>query len=151
MAAFEILAVGFDGGSDKTDDRIIWVWCQEEEWLRNSLKAAPHINMAKIDEYRLGLQPHDYDFIMPKDVQALHDRLRELAGIPQLRDVMRGHDYHYVDEDLGLVRVTFVASDPHDGAYLICYRQDTETGDRIYLGCEASDLRFLPPEENQKP
>lgn len=93
-----------------------------------------------------GLHPHDYDFIMPKDVQALHDRLGALARIPLLRQMVRGADYMH-----GTQRVTFVASDPKDGAYLICQYWDDETDDQAYLGCEASDLRFLPLGENQQP
>lgn len=145
MPAFEIVAKGFDGGTDKTNDRVLWVWSETEQWLIESLKGAHHQGYVPLAEH-LGLQPHEYDFIMPKDVQALHDRLRALAGIPQLDEVVRGQDYMY-----GKQRVTFIASDPHDGAYLICEYWDEEEDERAYFGCEASALRFLPATENQKP
>lgn len=147
MPAFEITAVGYDGSTDKTDDHILWVWAESAEWLLASLTAAHHHGVVGLDDDRLGLQPHEYDFIMPKDVQALHDRLRALAGIPQLREMVRGTIYmHPV-----FGRSTFVASDPDDGAYLICKYWDVEEDAQAYFGCEAGDLRFLPPEENQRP
>lgn len=147
MPAFEVIAKGFDGGTDQTDDRILWVWSETEQWLRDSLKGAYHAGMNSLDADRLGLSPHNYDFIMPKDVQALHDRLRALAGIPRLNQMVRGNDYMHDMHG----RVTFVASDPHDGAYLICTYWDKETDDAAYFGCVSEVLRFLPPEENQKP
>lgn len=137
MPAFEIAAIGFDGATDETDDRILWVWCESEEWLHNSLKGTWHEAMGPLPED--GLNPSDYDFIMPKDVQALHDRLRELAGIPQLSQMMRGADYMHPEHGC----VTFIASDPHDSAYLICKNWDTEEDEQVYFGCEASDLRFI--------
>lgn len=146
MPAFEIVAKGFNGGTDKTDDRVLWVWSESEQWLTESLKGAHHQGYTILSE-RLGLLPHEYDYIMPKDVQALHDRLRSLAGIPQLREVDRGQDYMHTEHG----RVTFIASDPHDGAYLICKYWDKEEDEQAYFGCEASDLRILPAGENQKP
>jgi len=149
MPAFEITALGFDGNTDETDDRILWVWAEDIEWLSASLKGAPwYQQLDVLDERRMS--PRDYDFIMPKDVQALHDRLRELAGIPRLDQIVRGMDY-LCNRVIPPYRVTFIASDPHDGAYLICKYWDTDKDEQAYIGCEASDLRFLPHTENQKP
>jgi len=143
MPAFEITAVG--ATTENCSTHKLWVWCPAEEWLRSSLTAAYHLACESMDAD--GMAPSDYDFIMPKDVQALHDRLRALAGIPRLDQMVRGNDYMH--EMHG--RVTFVASDPHDGAYLICTYWDKETDDAAYFGCVSEVLRFLPPEENQKP
>lgn len=146
MPALEITAVGFDGGTDETDDRILWVWSESEEWLRDSLKGAPHAAVDVLHE-NFSLEPHQFDFIMPKDVQALHDRLRFLAGIPLLSQMVRGREYMHPT----FGRAMFVASDPDDGAYLIFKFWDEEADAQDYFACEASDLRFLPPDENQRP
>lgn len=141
MPGFEITAIGFDSSADASDDRILWVWSETEEWLRGSLTATRYLDMTRLehDDY---LPPHGYDFIMPKDVQALHDRLRELDGVPRLNQMERGEDYMH--ETHG--RVTFIASDPHDGAYLICSYWDTEEDEQAFFGCEASDLRWIKEE-----
>lgn len=141
MPAFEITA---------RDESTFWVWCETEQRLRDSMKGTYCSGIADLDEVALGLTPNDYSFIMPKDVQALHDHLRELAGIPRLNQMVRGADY-MCERIIPAQRVTFIASDPDDGAYLICKYWDTDTDGLALIGCEASDLRFLPPEENQKP
>lgn len=125
MPAFTVIA--------QTGEKIK-IWAQDEAWLIGSLTGA--YNVESMEPSPL-LQPHEYDFIIPKNVQALHDRLRELAGIPRLDQMMRGAEYlHSVHGT-----VTFIASDPEDGAYLICKYWDTEEDEQKYFGCEAGDLR----------
>lgn len=139
MPAFEVMA---------RDESTLWVWSETEQWLRDSLKGAYNLGMQDVDDVALGLTPSDYAFIMPKDVQALHDRLRELAGHPRLNQMVRGSDYIHCVHG----RVTFIASHPHDGAFLICQQVDVDDDCECpYFGCEADALCFLPPEENQKP
>lgn len=144
MPAFQITAIDYDGSSDETDDRILWVWSETEEWLHSSLSGSYHQDMTALV---INLRPDEYDFIMPKDVQALHDRLREFAGIPRTCDMVRGTEYMHPEHG----RVTFIASDPDDGAYLIFKYWDEEKDEQAYIGCEASDVRFLPDTENQRP
>ena len=134
MPAFEVVAVGFDGSTDATDDHVLWVWSETEQWLKDSLKGARHQSYSKMF---YDLQPHEFDFILPKDVQALHDKLRTLAGVPC--QVERGETYYHPKYG----DVTFIASDPDDGAYLICKYWDTDEDEQRYFGCEASDLRFI--------
>ncbi len=117
------------------NDQTCTVWSRDAAWLIGSLKGAYFQAYKVITD----LAPHEYDFIMPKDVQALHDRLREMAGIPRLCDVQRGKEYSH--EKYGTV--TLIASDPDDGAYLICKYWDTELDAQAYFGCEADDLRFV--------
>jgi hypothetical protein len=139
MPAFEVTAVGFDGSTDATDDHVLWVWCRDEAWLLGSLSGAPYQGYDTLD---MQLDPNEYDFIMPKDVQALHDRLRALAGIPLLGQVERGDTYRYpAHPEYG--DVTLISSDPDDGAYLICKYWCAEDDEQKYFGCEASDLRFI--------
>lgn len=136
MPAFEIVGTVFDGATDDTDDHILWVWCRDEAWLIGSLMGAPH---QFYTEMRLELSPEEYDFILPKDVQAMHDRLRALADIPLLAQIERGKEYYHPKYG----DATFVASDPDDGAYLICKYWCTDDDEQKYFGCEASDLRFI--------
>lgn len=71
---FEVIAVGFDGATDATDDRIIWVTA-DEDYLTELLAGVPYLECNDLPtEYKLCA-----DFTLPQDSDALVERLNHFA------------------------------------------------------------------------
>lgn len=77
---YEIIAVGFYGGTDETDDRILWVSAPDEITLYNAVEGMPHKGVSDLPDDADGI-----DYVLPEDTDALRARLQAFA-----RDVPAG-------------------------------------------------------------
>lgn len=74
----EITAVGFDGDSDATDDRILWVYVPSEKHLQEVLHDVPHESAVELpNDFKVSLQ--DIDYVLPEDDHLLREKLRAFA------------------------------------------------------------------------
>ncbi len=74
---FEIIAVGFDGSTSDTDDRVIWVSAPSLERLMELMRDVPHSEINPIDE---GF-PIDYDLADPAQITVLCEKLKGFANV----------------------------------------------------------------------
>lgn len=81
MRYFEITAAGFDGGTDKTDDRVLWVKAENEQVI----KALP-IEQYGAQVVDMGVEGHfkplvdrAVDYTLPADAEPLEACLRRHA------------------------------------------------------------------------
>lgn len=70
---FEVTLPGFYGGTDDTDDRILWVMAPNEAAVREHL---PHD--AVVDAMNTAPPHEDVDFVLPAHVERLRDRVSVL-------------------------------------------------------------------------
>jgi hypothetical protein len=73
---FEITAVGFDGMTDATDDRVLWVAAPDLATLENAVAGVPHLGISDV----LGASDGDIDYVLPKDAHELRTVLRAFAA-----------------------------------------------------------------------
>lgn len=90
---FEITAIGFDGGSDDTDDRVLWVSAPDLAALQAVLQGVPHQGVVPLDP-TMQTSPEDFDFALPNDAAALQARLRHFADHPQAEKQWENHYRH---------------------------------------------------------
>lgn len=76
---FEVTAIGFDGGTDATDDRVLWVRAPDRSVLNDTLADLPH--QGGVLEVQ-GAAEDDIDYRLPADTDALRAKLRDFAATP---------------------------------------------------------------------
>lgn len=75
----EVLGIGFDGTTDETDDRVIWVETDSLESVETLLDGVPHSRISEIfgeDEVNLVNPLAAVDYFLPEDADALKERLK---------------------------------------------------------------------------
>jgi hypothetical protein len=85
VKTFEILGCGFDGRTDATDNRILWVQAGTRLVLDAYLDEVPHLGAEEMDA-KVSVDDGDIDFRLPADGKALQAKLREFAGMPADRE-----------------------------------------------------------------
>jgi hypothetical protein len=73
---YEIIAVGFDGCTDATDDRILWVSAPDEITLYNAVEGMPHKGVSDLPDYAAD----GIDYHLPGDTSALRATLEAFAA-----------------------------------------------------------------------
>jgi hypothetical protein len=79
MPNFEITAIGFDGDSDATDDRILWVSVPTRAYLEALLESEPYLAVSRLDELVDG---QDLNFVLPAQDRELRQTLRNFSRNP---------------------------------------------------------------------
>ena len=74
---FEITAVGFDGNTDETDDRVLWVSAPTRLHLNYVLGDVPYLTVNELD---FDAEGEDLDYLLPKDDRELRAALRGFAA-----------------------------------------------------------------------
>lgn len=74
---FEITAVGFDGGTDETDDRVLWVSAPTRLHMDHVLDGVPFQSLNELDFEAEG---DCLDYLLPKDDRDLRAALRAFAA-----------------------------------------------------------------------
>lgn len=75
---YEVVLAGFDGGTDATDDLILWV-----DGTREELDEIVTGSGAAIGEVVKDADPYDIDYVLPKDAGMLSERIGRVS--PGLR------------------------------------------------------------------
>ncbi|QYW06430.1 hypothetical protein uan_018 [Pseudomonas phage UAntarctica] len=68
---FEITGAGFDGGTDETDERVLWVTADTEAQVQEAVTATG----ASYTSLGLILSSVDIDYTLPADAVPLRQRL----------------------------------------------------------------------------
>ena len=76
MPNFEVIAHGYNGADDSTDDRVIWVSAPSRLHLNYVIGGEQY---SAIDPLPNDLDPQDFDFILPDDDRPLRAKLREFS------------------------------------------------------------------------
>lgn len=85
MNTFEIIGFGFDGSSDETDDRVLWVRAKTHAVVRQAI-AGTSATFEVIDD-----SPSDIDFVLPDQLELLKLKLQSFeANASQLSAVVEG-------------------------------------------------------------
>lgn len=74
MAHFEITGYGYNGATDATDDRIIWVWAESMDVVKGSMENIAITSCDALPSCSMG--PPDVEYKLPGDGNALRARLR---------------------------------------------------------------------------
>lgn len=75
MAIIEVIGTGFDGSTDDTDDRVLWVEAPSLDYVKNMLLSTPY---SGANELNLHVCP---DYIMPRDTVAFIEKLRSFEEV----------------------------------------------------------------------
>jgi hypothetical protein len=78
MPNFEVVANGFDGNSDETDDRVFWVSAPSRLHLDYVLKGEPYTSIELLSA-DISTDMQDFEFILPRDDRELQAKLRAFA------------------------------------------------------------------------
>ena len=73
LTTFEIVGAGYDGGTDATDDRVIWVQAESVDLIHQAIEGTG----AQLSDTIAGNV--DVDFRIPADMERLRERLCSFA------------------------------------------------------------------------
>jgi hypothetical protein len=80
MPNFEVIAQGYDGEDDATDDRVLWVSAPSRLHLDYVIEGEPYSLVDPLPG-DLKTDPQDFDFFLPDGDRALRSKLREFAAL----------------------------------------------------------------------
>jgi hypothetical protein len=78
---FDVTAIGFDGDTDETDDRVLWVRARSLEHLQQALEGVPYQSITDLpDDLKVNESDIDFDLRVPDDGAKLAETLRNFAA-----------------------------------------------------------------------
>jgi hypothetical protein len=75
---FEITAAGFDGATDATDDRVLWVSAPTVLHMDSVLEGMPYLSVVPLP-VDMKVDDQSLDYLLPKDDRELRAALRAFA------------------------------------------------------------------------
>jgi hypothetical protein len=77
MLKFEVIANGFDANTDSTDDRVLWVACENIKDLENASSGTN----AKFKAFDFPISDKECDYFLPIDNVPLNQLLKSFEGV----------------------------------------------------------------------
>jgi len=77
MKVFEVIAKGFDGNSDETDDHVLWVCAKTEEEVKRAIADTGAMFWGEITG---DFSDDDLDFVLPQNTLNLQEKLLQFAS-----------------------------------------------------------------------